>query len=358
MDYKFFNVQESKDKKTATLYLYGEIGRWCEVNEKAVAQELNALEKEYKSIDVRINSPGGEVHTGLAIFNALRRSKAEITIHVDGLAASMGSVIASARRPLYMNKYSQIMVHSASIYLGGNKEKMKEAIKQLEAVEDILADIYSQRTGLTKEEIKKNYFDGKDHWITPEDALKLKLIDGIEDDTDEKSSGKLSARLHASSDLAGLSGLLTAPAAALTHDDIHSLKPTDMITDELNKKPAFAGKSEAEVLAHIATLEAAAVKVVDLEKKVADFEKAAADAKAAEITSLVDGAVKDGRIKEPQRATYLALLNANFEKAKEALDAIQPPKRVMDVIEQGGETKVSPWTARMNELAGRATQTK
>jgi ATP-dependent Clp endopeptidase proteolytic subunit ClpP len=337
MKYKYLNVTEGKNN-SATLLIYGAIGCW-EIGAAEVLAELNALEKDYKTIHVRINSPGGEVFAGLAIFNALKRSKADVQIHIDGLAASMGSVIASARQPLKMSKYARLMIHSASISLRGNKTELQDAIKELEGIEDSLATIYAERTGLKKEEIKSAYFDGKDHWFSADEALKLKLIDAIEEDSSEESED--------SSNMVQL-------FASAKWNETHSPKNQDsMFTDELKKRAAFAGKAtESELLAQVEHLETEAAKVADLEAKLKAHEAAVAKAETERIAGLVDAAVKDGRIKEPQRAAYVALLTADTTNGEAVLAALTKPTRIKGAIEDANpnEPVVGFWEKRQAEL--------
>ena len=88
---RFFNITTSDDG-TSTIFLYGDIGDYTEVQSGRIAQELMEAERVSRRIHVRINSNGGEVYSGIAIFNALRHSQADIRIYVDGIAASMASV--------------------------------------------------------------------------------------------------------------------------------------------------------------------------------------------------------------------------------------------------------------------------
>ena len=90
---RFFNITTSDDG-ISTIFLYGDIGDYTEVQSGRIAQELMEAERVSRRIHIRINSNGGEVYSGIAIFNALRQSKADIRIYVDGIAASMASVIA------------------------------------------------------------------------------------------------------------------------------------------------------------------------------------------------------------------------------------------------------------------------
>ena len=110
MKKRYFNMIPSPD--TACILLYGEIGGFDGVNDKDIVCELYEYASMYKGIDVRINSPGGSVYAGMAIFNALRASDADITIYVDGIAASMASVIALCGKPVYMSQYARLMLHN------------------------------------------------------------------------------------------------------------------------------------------------------------------------------------------------------------------------------------------------------
>lgn len=86
------------------ILLYGDIGEYDDnVRSGDIARELLEAEALTGKVDVRINSNGGEVYSGIAIFNALKNSKADITIYVDGIAASMASVIALCGKPVQMS---------------------------------------------------------------------------------------------------------------------------------------------------------------------------------------------------------------------------------------------------------------
>ena len=87
MKQQFFNTITSDDE--VSILLYGDVGQYQPVDSARVVSELLALSKQYDKIDVRINSNGGDVFSGMAIYNALRTSKANITIYVDGVAASI-----------------------------------------------------------------------------------------------------------------------------------------------------------------------------------------------------------------------------------------------------------------------------
>ena len=105
------------------ILLYGDIGEYDDnVRSGDIARELLEAEALTGKVDVRINSNGGEVYSGIAIFNALKNSKADITIYVDGIAASMASVIALCGKPVQMSRYARLMLHSVQGGCYGNKD--------------------------------------------------------------------------------------------------------------------------------------------------------------------------------------------------------------------------------------------
>lgn len=159
---RFFNIQTDAEG-VCTIFLYGDIGDYYEVQSGRVARELLEAEKAGSRIHVRINSNGGDVYCGIAIYNAIKNSKADVHIYVDGIAASMASVIALCGKPVEMSKYARLMLHSVSGGCYGNKKEMQKCIEEIESLEDSLGDIYAARLGMTKEEVKATFFDGEDH---------------------------------------------------------------------------------------------------------------------------------------------------------------------------------------------------
>ena len=140
------------------ILLYGDIGEYGDgVRSGDIARELLEAEALTGKVDVRINSNGGEVYSGIAIFNALKNSKADITIYVDGIAASMASVIALCGKPVQMSRYARLMLHSVQGGCYGNKDEMKNCIREIEALEDTLCEMYATRMGKARDEIRAMY---------------------------------------------------------------------------------------------------------------------------------------------------------------------------------------------------------
>lgn len=349
MQKRVFNAIGSRDGSACVL-LYGEIGRWDDdIKAADIVAELMELEAQYSKIDVRINSLGGDVYQGIAIFNALRNSKANITLYIDGVAASMGSVIAASRKPVLMSKYARLMIHSVSGGAWGNATEMERTIEHIKSLEGTLADIYAERTGKTIEVIKEEYFDGTDHWFTADEALALGLIDGIYDAKVENE-----------------------PTENSTPEQVYNFtnklilnKDVDMLKENFMKKPSFAGcATDEQVMAKVDHYVAEAAKVdglttenIELKAKLEKYEDAAKEAREAEITALLEAAVKDGRINEKQRATYQNLFGKDFDSTKELLEGLAPAARALDDLgNPTDEGTKSAWEARMEEIRNKANK--
>ncbi len=323
------------------ILLYGDIGEYGDgVRSGDIARELLEAEALTGKVDVRINSNGGEVYSGIAIFNALKNSKADITIYVDGIAASMASVIALCGKPVQMSRYARLMLHSVQGGCYGNKDEMKNCIREIEALEDTLCEMYATRMGKAKDEIRAMYFDGRDHWLRADEALALGLIDGIydadpvpEDSTPEQVFQIFNNRLQ------------------------QPQNENDMNLDELKKRPRFTNcATDDDFLREIGLLETEAGKVPSLNAEVDRLkgelkvfqDKAEADDAAAR-KQLLDAAEKDGRIDAAIRPIYENLLAKDRENSEKALEKLSPKRRVMTDVRTEPDNE-GPWNKRMREI--------
>ncbi len=123
------------------------------VTAKRVAAALRSLGKG--PVTVNINSPGGDMFEGLAIYNLLREHEGEVNVKVLGLAASAGSVIAMAGDTVQIARAGFLMIHNAWVVAMGNRNDMRELAAWLEPFDAAMADIYSTRTGLESKAVAK-----------------------------------------------------------------------------------------------------------------------------------------------------------------------------------------------------------
>lgn len=158
----------------AELYIYDEIGMWG-VTANEFAQELRDIKAGV--INLHLNSPGGDVFAGIAIFNSLQSHPSQIHGKVDGLAASIASVIAMACDDLQIAKNAQMMIHDPSGFTIGNADDHREMADLLDASSDIIAEVYADKAGGTTAEWRSAM--KATTWYRGSEAVEAGLADGV-----------------------------------------------------------------------------------------------------------------------------------------------------------------------------------
>ncbi len=142
---------QAKEDQTADIYIYDEIGGWG-ISARRFTEDLISL-GNLSHINLHIHSPGGEVFDGIAIYNQLKNHSATITVYIDGLAASMASVIAMVGDTVIMPKNAMMMIHKPWGVSWGDANDMREYADLLDKLENVLIPAYVAKTGKTTEEI-------------------------------------------------------------------------------------------------------------------------------------------------------------------------------------------------------------
>ena len=160
------------------ILLYGIIGpsELGYISAMDVIETLAAVEN--KNIAIRINSAGGSVDQGIAIYNSIKRRRGKTMIFIDSVAASIASVVAMAGDEIIMAKGSKLMVHKPWTMVQGNAEDLRQMADLLDKYSEGLYDIYGDRTGLPRERLEEML--SKETWLTDKEAVKLKFADSIE----------------------------------------------------------------------------------------------------------------------------------------------------------------------------------
>jgi len=318
---------------SADVFIYGDIGDsfWGGgVSAQSMATELAAL--DVAELNVYINSPGGAAWDGIAIMNAIRRHPANVTVHIDGLAASAASIIAMAGDKIVMNRGSQLMIHDASGGVFGNATDMLEVSDVLQKLSDSLADVYAGRTGTDRAQWRAAM--KAETWYTAEEAVAAGLADEWVDSpaSEPVDRARFAARARtaipslaslnlpsssepghtnrkdplAMSDIlkAGLLERLGVTDSAITDESL--LAAFDVVLDQATAPTVAAAVPAGTVLIDSAVLS-------DLQASAALGRKASEAQDTARRTAIVDSAVQDGRIAPASRATWLDSLNASEE---------------------------------------------
>lgn len=160
-----------KNGTSADLYIFGDITSWPwkEKDKDAYSIVKDLQELDADNVNVHINSYGGEVSEGLAIYNTLKNSKFKVTTYCDGFACSAASVIFMAGDERIMNSASLLMIHNAWSYGYGNAKELRKQADDLEKITQASVNAYMSRVSISEAELKQKM--DEESWITAEEAL-------------------------------------------------------------------------------------------------------------------------------------------------------------------------------------------
>ena len=167
---------KAKANDTAEISIYDEIGYWG-ITAKSFSKDLKALGNNLKQINLHIHSPGGDVFNGIAIYNLLKNHPANVTVYIDGLAASMASVIAMAGNEVIMPENAMMMIHKPWGIQGGDAEDMRKYADLLDKVENTLIPAYASKTGKTPEELAEML--SAETWLTAKECVEQGFADKL-----------------------------------------------------------------------------------------------------------------------------------------------------------------------------------
>ncbi|KYO58412.1 head maturation protease, ClpP-related [Vibrio parahaemolyticus] len=220
----WYSIKNAAGGEPVTILIYDEIGLWGITAEEFVNQ-LNGIDAE--EIDLRINSPGGSVFEGMAIYNALRRHKAKISTYVDGLAASMGSVIALAGDEVNMAENAYYMIHNPWGGCWGEAKDMRKYADRLDEMREQIANIYQAKTGLDRDAILQAMDD--ETWYTGKTAQDAGFVDNLTETLD-------AAACYHGTDAVGRFGKapITIERASVQQDPPPPERPTRLIAAKLD----------------------------------------------------------------------------------------------------------------------------
>lgn len=177
---KHFFLAKAANKR-GEIYIYEDIGEgWFGgLTAKAFAEKIDGL-GAVNHLDIYINSYGGEVFAGTAIFNVLKRHSARKVVHVDGIAASIASIIAMAGDEIRIAKNAMMMIHEPWGVALGSAAEMREAADKLDQMRELLVDTYVNRT---KGERKKiSALMAAETWFTADEAKAAGFADVVVED--------------------------------------------------------------------------------------------------------------------------------------------------------------------------------
>ncbi|MGO4897478.1 head maturation protease, ClpP-related [Bacillus sp. GM2] len=181
---KFWEIKAAKnDAKTGEIYIYSEISStqfWGdEVTAQTFKEDLDGL-GEVSALNIYINSPGGSVFEGNSIYNIIKRHKAHVNVYVDGLAASIASVIAMSGDAIFMPANAMMMIHNPWTVAQGNAEELRKQADDMDRIRESLIEAYLEKAGGKLDRDRLIELMDAETWLSAQECLDLGLCDSIE----------------------------------------------------------------------------------------------------------------------------------------------------------------------------------
>lgn len=341
----WYNIQNATPPagESARVDLYDEIGGWFGVPAADFVRDLNAITAD--SIDLHVNSPGGDVWDGVAILNAIRDHPANVTATVDGVAASAASFIVMGADTIVMGRNSEMMIHDAWGIVMGNAADMADFSARLDSMSNNIASIYAERTGTTEEWRAAMKAES---WYSAQEAVDAGLADSVAAAKDDKPAEDAKDRFDLS--IYNYAGRRAAPEPVIPRS-VAKIRPNDTNTnpegsravpfnDDVSKRLGLSGDAdEPTILAALdeALSERAAptnsaipagTQLIDSETLATLQNQAAAgaSARAQQDTErrerIVDKAISDGKFGPARREDWLNSLNTNEAAATKDIESL------------------------------------
>jgi len=338
-----FNILVTNDTAMPVVYLHDTVGQsWSgeDNSSQAWVAALGAITAD--TIQVRINSLGGDAWDGISIYNTLKDHPATIHVVIDGMAASAASVIAMSGDTITMRTGGQMMIHDASAGCWGDAAAMRKTAEMLDACSDSIAAIYATRAGGTVAEWRARMQE--ETWLTVEQAIALGLAD-TEDTTEQDPAGTTASNSFAA-------GSASTPVPGTTPMNMKGDIMSDVLKDLLTRLALPEDATSADALAAIDALTAPdpapftapegtqlvdSAALVALQEQAQQGVEAFAQISATRRDQIVATAVKEGRVAPVASTTWRARLDADEQGTVELLNTLAPGTAV-PVAEIGHQT--------------------
>lgn len=187
----------NKSATEAEIVIYAGIGQdfWGDgsmISAKNFSDELKKIPDTVNTLNIRLNSPGGDVFDGITIYNRLKQFKGKKIVHIDGLAASIASIIALAGDEIVIGEGALYMVHLPWTFAYGNRTELDMTINRLMDVEEQMLGIYAKRTGLERSEIRALL--EAETWLGADEAIEKGFVDRKMEETAPIAASAIDSR--------------------------------------------------------------------------------------------------------------------------------------------------------------------
>ena len=303
MNEKWYNIQ-NKAGETADIYIFDEIGTYG-VTAQDFISEIKGLKD--MPINLRINSLGGDVFDGMAMYNVIKRREAKTTVYIEGIAASIATIIALGADEVIMAENSLFMIHNAWGGTSGEAKDMRKTAETLDKITSELTDIYVKKTGLSYDTLAEMM--DEESWLNAQEAFALGFIDTISD----------SIKVAAKYDVSKFKNITQEEIKNKLSININNKKMTNELKDWFNSKVeeiVTAVKGEVKVSADVAEQTAITVNLGDNEEitnKISEFE--AKNIELSNKMSLLEEELVSAKGNNETLTVEVEGLNAKINKA-------------------------------------------
>ena len=304
MNEKWYNIQ-NKAGETADIYIFDEIGTYG-VTAQDFISEIKGLKD--MPINLRINSLGGDVFDGMAMYNVIKRREAKTTVYIEGIAASIATIIALGADEVIMAENSLFMIHNAWGGTSGEAKDMRKTAETLDKITSELTDIYVKKTGLSYDTLAEMM--DEESWLNAQEAFALGFIDTISD----------SIKVAAKYDVSKFKNITQEEIKNKLSININNKKMTNELKDWFNSKVeeiVTAVKGEVKVSADVAEQTAITVNLGDNEEitnKISEFE--AKNIELSNKMSLLEEELVSAKGNNETLTVEVEGLNAKINKAE------------------------------------------
>lgn len=306
-----------------TLKLYGVLVSGDGDDIVRLIEEMSQGESE---ITIHIHSPGGSVVDGNLILNSIAKSKSKFHVIIDGVAASMASIIMCAADTISIVENGKIMIHAPQSIAFTSKEMEKRA-KLLNRIEDYFVKTLVSRTGKSETDVRA-WFDNGDTWFTAQDAKQNGLVD------------KIIETVLPTDAIASLEGL---PLTALCK----KFETINQSKDNMSTTPTLSINALSTLgLEATATGTQVEQAITTLSKENAGYKAQIEAHNTEKCETLVNKAIEEGRISATDKQHYVKLAQTDYDLAKNTLTKMPPAKDLSKEVKSGGTTATdrSEWT--------------
>tara|TARA_R110002020_G_scaffold213148_1_gene419858 strand:- start:167 stop:1156 length:990 start_codon:yes stop_codon:yes gene_type:complete len=273
MNRNWFDIK-AESSEIVDVYIFDEIGTFG-INAQSFIEEIKAHKNQ--PMNLHLNCVGGDVFEGMAIYNVIKKRKAKTTVYIEGIAASMGSVIALAADEVIMAENSLFMIHNAFGGAMGEAKEMRKTAAVLDKISNEIADIYTKKTNLPFGKIKEMM--DEETWLNADEAFELGFIDSISDAikvaakydiskfkniTDKEIQHKLNINLKSKTMTNELKNWFNSKV-----EDIIARVKSDDVVDNKVEEVQVTIADEMEVSEKLTSFEA---KVTELNESITDLE--------------------------------------------------------------------------------------